>query len=229
MTDDSSMRLNKYLAQNTGISRREADDLISSRKVTINGNVAELGMRVSEGDDVKINKTVIDASAEMVYIAVNKPIGYVCSRRQQGDTPTIYDLIPEKYQDLKLVGRLDRDSSGIILLTNDGDFAQRMTHPSYGKVKSYDVSLDRPLEPLHQQMISDFGLDLPDGKSKLTLQSQSDDRRDWKITMHEGRNRQIRRTFLAVGYDVVGLHRTDFGPYHLGDLKSGAIEIVSAK
>jgi pseudouridine synthase len=229
MNDDSSMRLNKYLAQNTGISRREADDLISHHKVTINGKVAELGMRVNEGDDVKINKTVIDASAELIYIALNKPVGYVCSRRQQGDTPTIYDLIPEKYQDLKLVGRLDRDSSGIILLTNDGDFAQRMTHPSYGKVKSYDVSLDRPLEPLHQQMISDFGLDLPDGKSKLTLQSQSDNRCDWKITMHEGRNRQIRRTFLAVGYDVVRLHRTDFGPYHLGDLKSGAIEVISAK
>ena len=155
-------------------------------------------------------------------------MGYVCSRRAQGDSPTIYELLPTEYRKLKTVGRLDRDSSGLILLTNDGDFAQRMTHPSYRKIKQYDVVLDRPLEPLHQQMISDFGVDLDDGKSQLTLERQSDDRTEWQVTMSEGRNRQIRRTFTAVGYTVIALHRTKFGNYSLDELASGKFKEVSA-
>jgi 23S rRNA pseudouridine2605 synthase len=227
--DTVSLRLNKYLALNIGMSRREADDLIHSGQVTINDKVAILGARVEEGNEIRVGGKIIAPNTKFVYLALNKPTNYVCSRKQQGDSPTIYDLLPEKFHALKTVGRLDRDSSGIILLTNNGDFAQQMTHPSYGKVKQYEVSLDRPLEPLHQQMISDFGVDLPDGKSQLTLEGQTDDRRNWKITMYEGRNRQIRRTFTAVGYEVTDLHRTDFGPYHLGNLKEGKFEIITLK
>ncbi len=102
-----------------------------------------------------------------------------------------------------------------------------MTHPSFYKVKRYKVSLDRALEPLHQQMISDIGVDLEDGKSQLTLERESDDRKDWIVTMHEGRNRQIRRTFNALGYMVTKLHRSNFGNYNIGDLQSGAFEIVA--
>jgi len=223
------MRLNKYLALYTGISRRQADELIERGRVTIDGQPATLGARVEEGSAVLVNGKPVATSVEFVYLALHKPRGYVCSRRRQGDSPTIYELIPEQYHALKPVGRLDRDSSGIILLTNDGDFAQEMTHPSYHKVKRYEVSLDRPLEPLHQQMIGDFGIELDDGKSLLTLERQSDDRQDWIVTMSEGRNRQIRRTFAALNYTVVKLHRTNFGPYHLGNLKAGSFESTNRK
>lgn len=220
------MRLNKYLAQNSGISRRQADELISRGRVQVDGKIAVLGGQVGEGSIVLVDNKPVTTVA-FVYLALHKPRGYVCSRRSQGDSPTVYELLPSQYRSLKTVGRLDRDSSGIILLTNDGDFAQQMTHPSHYKVKRYEVSLDKPLEPLHQQMVGDFGVDLPDGKSQLGLERQSDDRLSWVVTMSEGRNRQIRRTFAALGYTVTRLHRTDFGPYHLGDLRSGSFEPVS--
>jgi len=226
---DDSVRLNKFLALHTGTSRREADDLIAKNKVHINGTLAIMGARVGANDVVTVSGKEIAAQTAHVYLALNKPTNYVCSRKQQGDSPTIYDLVPQEYHTLKPVGRLDRDSSGLILLTNDGDFAQRMTHPSYRKVKQYEVTLGRLLEPLHQQMISDFGVDLEDGKSQLTLERTTDDRTQWIVTMSEGRNRQIRRTFAALGYTVVKLHRTHFGPYALGELASGKFEIVTQK
>jgi pseudouridine synthase len=105
-----------------------------------------------------------------------------------------------------------------------------MTHPKFTKVKVYKVRLDHDLAPLHQQMISDHGITLEDGPSKLSLERLSDDSRtDWIVTMSEGRNRQIRRTFLALGYEVAKLHRTDFGPYSLGDIKPGEFKIVDMR
>lgn len=214
-------RLNKYIATNFGVSRREADLLIQQGKVMINGTKAEIGQRVEDGDKVTVSGKNV-AEQKLIYLALNKPVGYVCSRKRQGDTPTIFELLPEKYQSLKNVGRLDRDSSGLILLTNDGDFAFQMTHPKFVKAKVYEVEIDRELEPLHQQMISDFGVDLPDGRSQLGLARLSDNnRRQWQVTMSEGRNRQIRRTFDALGYKVVALHRIKFGVYELSGLPEG--------
>ena len=213
-------RLNKYLATNFGVSRREADALISDGKVFINDKRAIIGARVEEGDRVEIEGHKVNKE-KLIYLALNKPTGYVCSRRRQGDTPTMYELLPEKYQTLKSVGRLDKNSSGIILLTNDGDFAYQMTHPKFIKTKIYEVEIDRDLAPLHQQMIADFGVQLPDGLSRLGLEKMNDERTAWRITMSEGRNRQIRRTFDALGYKVVLLHRTNFGKYGLSGLKSG--------
>ena len=213
-------RLNKYLATNFGVSRREADALISDGKVFINDKRAIIGARVEEGDKVEIEGHKVNKE-KLIYLALNKPAGYVCSRRRQGDTPTMYELLPEKYQTLKSVGRLDKNSSGIILLTNDGDFAYQMTHPKFIKTKIYEVEIDRDLAPLHQQMIADFGVQLPDGLSKLGLEKMNDERTAWRVTMSEGRNRQIRRTFDALGYKVVLLHRTNFGKYGLSGLKSG--------
>lgn len=226
MSDTESTRLNKFLALHSGISRRQADELIEKGKVTVNGHLAIIGGRVNPGDTVAVNGKPVDTATELVYIALHKPTNYVCSRKQQGESPTIYDLLPTRYHTLKPVGRLDRDSSGIILLTNDGDFALQMTHPRYAKVKRYEVTLDHKLEPLHQQMISDFGIDLDDGKSRLTLERVDDDRKDWIVTMGEGRNRQIRRTFGSLGYTVTALHRTNFGNYSLGTLATGAFEPV---
>ena len=224
-------RLNKYLALQLGISRREADILIDSGTVTINGEPISLGARVTEGDKVMIaGKAIKEQKTAYVYMAFNKPVGYVCSRRAQGDSPTIYDLIPHQYHALKPVGRLDRNSSGLLLLTNDGDFAYRMTHPKFAKTKVYHVQLDRELEPLHQQMISDFGIQLDDGTSQLGLMRLSDtNRREWQVTMSEGRNRQIRRTFLALGYTVKKLHRVQFGNYALGDMKRGELKVVDMR
>lgn len=221
-----STRLNKHLALVLGVSRREADEMIEKGRVTINGLVAQLGAQVTSGSEVTVDSKPISSTAEHVYLAFHKPIGYVCSRKAQGDNPTIYDLIPPEYHALKPVGRLDKDSSGLLLLTNDGDFGHQMTHPSFRKVKIYEVGLEKPLEPLHQQMISDYGIELTDGKSKLILEKQSDDRLSWRVTMHEGRNRQIRRTFEALGYNVKSLHRTTFGNYSINNLKEKELKVV---
>ena len=160
---------------------------------------------------------------------MNKPEGFVCSRKRQGETPTIFELLPDEYKKLKTVGRLDKDSSGLILFTNDGDFAFKMTHPKFYKIKEYEVKLDKNLEPLHQQMISAFGVKLEDGVSKLGLLRLSEapeERREFLVTMHEGRNRQIRRTFSALGYKVVRLHRISFGPFRLDGLKKGEFKEI---
>ena len=222
---DSVLRLNKYLALQLGISRREADDYIAEGKVTINGVTAVLGARFVETDIIAISGKKLGKQTGFIYLAFNKPVGYVCSRKSQGDTPTIYTLLPKEYYALKPVGRLDKNSSGLILLTNDGDFAHRMTHPKFAKTKIYKVKIDHDLEPLHQQMISDHGIQLEDGRSQFMLERLSDvNRREWQVTMSEGRNRQIRRTFASLGYEVIKLHRTQFGNYSLGDMKSGTFE-----
>lgn len=221
-TGKSPERLNKFLARQLGISRREADVLIENETVMVNHTLATLGTRITPSDSIDVAGTpVARRPAALRYIALNKPIGYVCSRRMQGNAPTIYSLLPPKLHTLKPVGRLDKDSSGLLLLTNDGDFAYRMTHPKFAKTKQYHVRLDRDLEPLHQQMISDFGIELDDGRSQLILTRLNDNRREWHVAMSEGRNRQIRRTFAALGYTVTRLHRTNFGNYALGDINRG--------
>lgn len=219
---EEPQRLNKQLALWQGVSRRQADDLIASGRVTVNDKIAILGQRIASSDVVKIDGHPITQSQVYQLIAINKPIGVTCSRSHQGGDKTIYDILPPRFHNLKTVGRLDKDSSGLILLSNDGDFIYQMTHPSFRKTKVYKVRLDRDLEPLHQQMINDFGINLSDGRSQLQLERLSDtDRRDWQVTISEGRNRQIRRTFAALGYEVVKLHRIQFGQYQLTGLKPG--------
>ncbi len=215
------VRLNKFIAQATGVSRREADDIISSEKVTINGNPVEIGQKVKDGDTVAINGRNI-STQENIYLAFNKPVNFVCSRKKQGESPTIYSIIPKKYHHLKPVGRLDRNSSGLLILTNDGDVAFQMTHPKFHKIKKYLVTLDKEITPLHRQMISDFGIDLEDGKSQFLIERTNKDG-EWLITMSEGRNRQIRRTFAALGYTVIKLHRIQFGNLLLSNLKKGEV------
>lgn len=217
------IRLNKFLAQSIGISRREADNLIVSGKVLTDDKPAVLGQRIDKSTKVCYNGKIIpfEEAGKFLYVALNKPVGYVCSKKKQGDAPTIYELLPENLRQLKTVGRLDKNSSGLILLTNDGNFAFSMTHPKFFKTKIYEVELDRSLEPLHQQMIADFGVEIGDGVSKLGLTKLNDERTKFEVTMSEGRNRQIRRTFAALGYDVIKLHRKQFGKYVLNDLKPG--------
>jgi 23S rRNA pseudouridine2605 synthase len=229
-TSSGESRLNKYLALQLGISRREADSYIEQGRVRVNSQVAHLGSRVRPEDTVEVDGHLLGEKQEYIYIAFHKPVGYVSSRRAQGDAPTLYDLLPRKLHMLKTVGRLDKDSSGILLLTNDGDFAYQMTHPKFHKIKIYEIELDQPLQPLHQQMISDFGVQLEDGPSKFLIEKLPDEKTDkitYRVTMSEGRNRQIRRTFRALGYSVTKLHRTHFGSYALGDMPPGSYERVT--
>lgn len=222
MADIAPIRLNKFIAQHLNLGRRAADQLIASGEVRINNEPASLGSRVTPGDvvHVKGQKIAWDEPTSFVYLLMDKPNNYVCSRHQQGDTPTIYSLLPPEYQHVKTVGRLDKDSSGLILLTNDGDLAHRLTHPRFIKIKKYEIALNKPLEPLHRQMINDHGIMLPDGQSKLQIERQNENNdTQWLVTMHEGRNRQIRRTFSALGYTVIHLRRLQFGPFDLAMLE----------
>ena len=249
------LRLNKHLASALGVSRREADELINSGQVTIDGETAVLGARVDKNNKVCYNGRIIPFETDFLYIAFNKPVGYVCSRHAQGPAPTLYEILPEEYQKLKTVGRLDKDSSGLILLTNDGDFAYQMTHPKFRKNKVYEVELNKPLAPLHQQMISDYGVMLDDGPSRFKVirgGARADTVRPaghedlaraarsgpeghavsasapplYTVILSEGRNRQIRRTFAALGYRVIKLHRIQFGKYMLDSLEPGKCVII---
>jgi len=214
-------RINKYIAQATGLSRRAADAAIAEGRVHINGDVPQAGYDVQPADTITLDGKPLAAPTTTQTILFNKPAGYVVSRDGQGSR-TIYDLLPLALHNLKPVGRLDKNSSGLLVLTTDGDLAQRLTHPRYHKVKVYEVTLDKPLPPLHRQMIQDRGVTLEDGPSSFQLERLRE-RNDtaWRVTMHEGRNRQIRRTFAALGYDVIRLHRTQFGEYHLQQLPNG--------
>jgi 23S rRNA pseudouridine2605 synthase len=214
------MRINKFIALSTPLSRRGADSAIAAGRVLINGKVPVAGQAVTDTDEVTLDNKPITPAVKTT-ILFNKPTGYVCSRDGQG-SQTIYELLPPEYQRLQSVGRLDKNSSGLLLLTNDGELANELTHPSRQKQKVYEVVLNKPLEPLHRQMIQDHGIQLDDGVSKFELERRGDgDDRDWRITMHEGRNRQIRRTFQALGYEVLTLHRTQFGSYGLGAVQPG--------
>lgn len=219
------MRLNKFIAQATGLSRRAADTAISEGRALIDGQPATLGTEVTDSNTVVFDGKPLTAHTDKLTLLLNKPVGYVCSRNGQG-SKTIYDIIPSQYHHLKPVGRLDKDSSGLLLLTNDGDLAYELTHPSKHKIKIYEIELDKALTPLHRQMIQDYGITLDDGVSKLALgrREEGDDRK-WQVTMHEGRNRQIRRTFASLGYTVTALHRTNFGSWALHGLKPGEYQV----
>jgi 23S rRNA pseudouridine2605 synthase len=214
------MRINKFVAQATGMSRRRSDGVVAEGSVKINDKTAQIGDVVDENDTVTLNGKPISVKTTQT-IMLNKPAGYICSRDGQGGE-TIYHLLPSNYHHLKPVGRLDKESSGLLILTNDGDLANRLTHPSYEKPKNYDVTLKTPLQPLHRQMIQEHGIQLEYYVSKFSIERLHDaDEKAWRVTLKQGKNRQIRKTFGALGYTVTKLHRTHFGPYALGNLASG--------
>ncbi len=213
------MRINKYIAARLGISRRRADEIIKAGRITVDGLDPSPGTDVTDSNTVLIDGRALPQEKSFTYLLLNKPIGYVCSKDGQGSR-SIYDLLPHTYDHLNPVGRLDKDSSGLLLMTNDGEMHNKLTHPSYEKLKEYHVTLARPLDPNDQALIKN-GVLLADGSSKLDLTVWQPGGRHWIVRMHEGRNRQIRRTFHALGYKVLALHRTVFGDYSLDDLESG--------
>lgn len=219
------MRINAYVAFATGISRRAADDVITDGKVLINGRPVPLGYSVQQNDIVTLNNEPLSLPKQLKTIMLHKPAGYVCSRNGQG-SQTIYDLLPKNLYPLKPIGRLDKDSSGLVLLTNDGKLANAITHPSFNKKKIYEVVLDHKLSIKDLQRISIEGVQLNDGPSKLGIKKISKDNLRWRIEMSEGRNRQIRRTFEKLGYKVLQLHRTQIGRYYLGTLRAGKYRTI---
>ena len=144
------MRLNQYLARNSDLSRREADEVISAGRVLVNNKTGQLGQQVNPVEDETRLDNAIIKPQPLVYIALNKPVGYISSRQKQGTRPTLYELLPTELRGLKTAGRLDQDSSGLIILTNDGNFALQLTHPSFTKIKTYQITLDRFLSPEHK-------------------------------------------------------------------------------
>jgi len=211
------MRINRFIAQATGLSRRAADTAVAERRVTLNDQVATLGTTVDQGDTVRLDQRPLRLQTAQT-IMLHKPTGYITSRRQQGATPTVYALLPAHLHRLKPVGRLDRDSSGLLLMTNDGALAQQLQHPRAGKWKHYNIRLDRPLTSTDRTHMLE-GVNLDDGLSQLSLIG---DGSQLTVKLQEGRNRQIRRSFAALGYQVIALHRTQFGDYSLGKLRVGA-------
>ncbi|MEM6998071.1 MAG: pseudouridine synthase [Patescibacteria group bacterium] len=213
------MRLNRYLAYRYGVSRRKADDAISGGDVYVNGDPAQLGQQI----DVNIDRIdwpgMQKISIKPTIILLHKPVGYVSSRSGQG-SQSLYELLPEKYHHLKIAGRLDKDSSGLILLTNDGQLLHEMTHPSNQKNKRYIVSLDKPLEKEHMNEII-FGVDISDERPSRFHISDYQDARSYVVDISEGRNRQIRRTFEALGYLVESLHRIMIDEHTIDGLETG--------
>lgn len=210
------MRINRFLATATGMSRRQADIAIEAGRVFINGELTQLGSPVEVADEVKLDETVLVLPTTQT-IMLNKSVGYVCSRSQQGSAPTIYELLPSELHTLKPVGRLDKDSSGLLLLTNDGKLAHRLAHPSHNKWKVYEVTTTPALQSQQIQALCG-GVMLDDGKSVIDVTKHT---RGYTMRLQEGRNRQIRRSVEAVGSTVKTLHRTQIGELKLGALPTG--------
>ncbi|HEY5268601.1 MAG TPA: pseudouridine synthase [Candidatus Saccharimonadales bacterium] len=218
------MRINRFVAHATGLGRRKSDRLIVDKQITINGLPANLGQQVTSNDTVKYGSKVIELPQNHTTILLNKPVGYVCSRDGQGSR-TIYDLMPSEYKQLKSVGRLDKDSSGLILLTDDGLLAQKLSHPSSNKEKIYEVKLRRELttDEIHQLQSGQIRLD----KKPSVLKIKNLKSNLYQVTILEGRNRQIRRTFDKLDISVISLNRIQFGQYKLQDLKNKSWTIVN--
>ncbi len=221
------MRINQYVAAASGLSRRAADTAVANGRVSVDGRPAVLGEAVADGAEVWLDGHRLAAPPDAdnhTYVILNKPVGYVSSHARQGSDPTLYELLPAEYHRLRLVGRLDRDSSGLVLLTSDGRFVQHYSHPSGGKDKLYELTLSKPLSEAHQQALA-AGIQLDDGLSRVRVLSVQG--HHVSVSLAEGRNRQLRRTFGQLGYHVQRLHRTQIGPFKLGQLPSGRWQLFN--
>jgi 23S rRNA pseudouridine2605 synthase len=213
------MRLAKFLAHGGVASRRKAEEIIAKGLVSVGGEVVTDPARdVNAGDDVRVNGEPVSAEATEVW-AVNKPAGVVSTAREPGARPAVVELVDSPAR-LYPVGRLDADSTGLLLLTNDGELANRLTHPRYEVAKAYRTRLRDPLRDAELQRLRS-GVELDDGPTAPAEVSRRGPR-EIEIVLHEGRNRQVRRMLEAVGNRVVSLRRIRFGSLALGDLREGA-------
>jgi 23S rRNA pseudouridine2605 synthase/23S rRNA pseudouridine2604 synthase len=215
------VRLQKVLAERGVCARRKAEQLIVAGRVRVNGaTVTELGARVDPDVDlVEVDDRPVEAAPEHVYLVLNKPRGVVTACEDDRGATTVNDLV-DTPQRLFPVGRLDKNSTGLVLLTNDGELALRLTHPRYGHAKEYDVTLTDALRDAHLAQLR-AGVELEDGPTRPADVTRRGPRR-FTIVLREGRKRQIRRMCAAVGATVARLTRTRIENLALGDLASGA-------
>lgn len=227
---EGGMRLNRYIAQSGICSRREADDFIQAGVVSVNGSiVTELGTKVLPTDVVKFNDSTVQ-SEKKVYIVMNKPKGFVTTVEDPHADKTVMDLVKNACTErVYPVGRLDKNSVGVLLITNDGDLARQLTHPGYRKKKIYQVSLDKPLTKADMEKIA-LGITLEDGEIYADEISYVDEnKKEIGIEIHSGRNRIVRRIFESLGYGVTKLDRVYFAGITKQRLKRGAWRFLSPR
>lgn len=222
------IRLNKYIAECGCCSRRKADELISTNKVSINGkSVSELGQKVNpEKDVVKIGDTILKQEEAKVYLMLNKPAGYITTNNEQFGRMSTVDLIKEELRVFP-VGRLDKDTEGLLLFTNDGEFANYMMHPSHTIEKTYIVTTDSLITTDKIEKLKN-GVDIGGyvtKEAKVRKYSKS----KLEIIISEGKNRQVRKMCQAVNINVLKLKRIRIGNIELGDLKSGEYRNLTKK
>lgn len=217
------IRLNKFIANSGVCSRREADTLIQAGVVTVNGEVVtELGTKVNiYKDEVKFNGEKLKGE-EKVYLVMNKPKGYVTTASDPHAEKTVMELLKGCPFRVFPVGRLDKSTTGVLMFTNDGELAEKLTHPSYDKKKIYQVSLDKPLKQEDYEKAL-AGVELTDGKMVADELEfiDADDHRKLGIEIHSGKNRIVRRLFEALGYEVKALDRVYFAGLTKKGLKKG--------
>lgn len=223
------IRLNKLIADSGLCSRRQADELIAGGHVKVGPLIAIQGMPVAESDiaAVRVNGKPLPVSTKR-YLVFHKPTGIITTRKDEKQRETIYDRLPEIYRDLDPVGRLDRESSGLLLLSNDGDFLHRLMHPSHKVEKTYRVTLNKALKKAHAKTLLEGLTLLPEGKlAKVHRLDVTNDPHSYLVVLLTGYNRQIRRSFAQVGYEVTKLKRVGFGPIRLGQLPIGQYRELS--
>jgi 23S rRNA pseudouridine2605 synthase len=220
------MRLNRYLARSGVASRRHSDDLIRAGSVSINGTpVCEPGRRVEVGSDrVECQGKPVELPVDLEYIALNKPLSYLVTRRDSRDRRTVYELVEGRHPGTIAVGRLDRDTTGLLLLTNDGELAYRLSHPRFKVEKYYRVLVrghvnDETLDHLRRGVELEDGLTAP---AKVDVAERGAGETRLEMIIREGRKRQIRRMCATVGHEVVELDRRALGSLQLGDLALGS-------
>jgi 23S rRNA pseudouridine2605 synthase len=218
------VRLAKFLAHGGVASRRKAEEIVGSGRVRVNGEVVRDPARdVGDADEVRVDGSLVGAEAREVW-AVNKPAGVVSTAREPGGRPAVISLADSEAR-LYPVGRLDVDSTGLLLLTNDGELANRLIHPRYEVPKAYRVELRRPPSEADLQRLA-AGVELDDGPT-APAEVRRFGEREVEIVLREGRNRQVRRMAEAVGNEVVALRRVRFGPIELDALPEGQARRLS--
>jgi 23S rRNA pseudouridine2605 synthase len=218
------VRLAKFLAHGGVASRRKAEEIVAKGLVTVGDEVVTDPARdVDASDDVRVNGKPVAAEAREVW-AVNKPAGVVSTAREPGSRPAVVELVDTEAR-LYPVGRLDADTTGLLLLTNDGELADRLTHPRYEVSKTYRARLGKPISDRDLERLR-RGVELEDGPTGPAEVRRLGER-EVEIVLREGRNRQVRRMIEAVGNRVVGLQRVRFGPLGLGRLKEGGARRLS--
>jgi 23S rRNA pseudouridine2605 synthase len=222
------MRLAKYLAHAGAASRRAAESLIAAGRVSVDGaTVTDPARDVDEASRVALDGRPLEGPEQRIYYALNKPVGVVSTARDTHGRPTVVDLVSAPRMRLYPVGRLDANTSGLMLLTNDGDLANRLMHPRYEVPRTYRATLggraisERALRALREGVQLDDGPTAPARVRRLGPH-------EVELTIHEGRNRQVRRMCAAVGHPVKALERVGFGPLRLGRLASGGYRRLSA-